>query len=79
MFILIFTACMEPLGLENFQIPKESFTSSSKGSGMGPYRARLGFYRTEMWCASQRDLKQFLKVFAKISPLSLSSKHLRAP
>jgi len=55
-------ACMEPLGLENFQIPKESFTSSSKGSGMGPYRARLGFYRTEMWCASQRDLNQFLKI-----------------
>lgn len=64
--IVTFTACLEPLGLENFQLPDESLTSSSVRYRYEPLQARLGYCKQEMWCAIYRDLNQFLKVLIAV-------------
>ena len=62
-FIIILSACLEPLGLGNFQIPDASLTSSTSRSWLWEKRVRLGFHKREMWCSKYRDLNQFVKVF----------------
>ena len=52
--------------MENFQIPRSSVTSSSHFSKHNGYRARLGYYRKEMWCAYKRDLGSYLQVVLRI-------------
>lgn len=59
-------ACLEPLGLENFQIPDISISASSYGRSKE--RVRLGYYNKDMWCAQTRDLNQFVQV--SIAPFS---------
>ena len=59
LFIFV-AACLEPLGLENFQILDSSFSSSSYYRR--PTRGRLGYYKMEMWVARYKNLDQFLQV-----------------
>ncbi|KAL9983324.1 hypothetical protein ACROYT_G005476 [Oculina patagonica] len=53
-------ACLEPLGLENFQIPDDSIAVSSEVRSKE--RIRLGYYKGSMWCARHFDLNQFVKI-----------------
>ena len=52
--------------MENFQIPRSSVTSSSHFSKHNGYRARLGYYKKEMWCTYKRDLTSYLQVILRI-------------
>ena len=64
LFIFV-AACLEPLGVENFHIPDSSF-SSSPNYLRRPKRARLGYYKNEMWAARNKNLDQFLQVTTEI-------------
>ncbi|XP_022786019.1 uncharacterized protein LOC111326318 [Stylophora pistillata] len=54
-------ACLEPLGVENFHIPDSSFSSSPNYLRL-PKRARLGYYKNDMWAARNKNLDQFLQI-----------------
>lgn len=56
-----FAACLEPLGLENFQTPDSSIAVSSQGIRTKE-RVRLGYYNKDMWCAYYHDLNQLIQV-----------------
>lgn len=60
LFSCIFLACLEPLGLENFQVPDASIAVTSERKSKD--RIRLGYYKAGMWCAYHIDLNQFVKV-----------------